>query len=116
VIQGDRGARQLTKVMETLAVVRAQGEIPFDRVLGAEAIVLSRGTTLVAISASPDVAWALAMQQIVRSGIRVVAIVIDGHSFGASQTYDDVISTLADAGAIVRVVRCGESIPQAIER
>lgn len=116
VIPGERGERQMTKILETLSVVRAQGEIPFDRVLSTEVVSLARGTTLVAISASPDVAWALAIQQAVHSGIRVVALVIDAHTFGAAHEYDDVIAALANAGAIVRVVRYGDSLPQAVEQ
>lgn len=115
VIAGERGERQLNKIMETLSVVRAHGAIPFDRVLSTESVALVRGTTLVAISASPDVAWALAIQQTVRSGVRVLAIVIDGHTFGSERSSDDIISALANSGAVVRVVHCGESIPQAIE-
>ncbi|MCS6846218.1 MAG: DUF58 domain-containing protein [Anaerolineae bacterium] len=115
VIPGERGERQLTKIMETLSVVRAHGEIPFDRVLAVESVMLARGTTLIAISSWPDTAWALAVQQIVHNGVRVVAIVIDGQSFGAAQSSDEVIAALANAGAVVRVVRCGSSIPQAIE-
>jgi hypothetical protein len=95
--------------------VRAEGDIPFDRVLLAEIMLLPRGATLVAISASPDTAWALAVQQATRSGLRVVAIVIDGQSFGAAQISEDVVVALAEAGAIVRVIRCGDSLPQAIE-
>jgi len=114
VIPGERGDRQLTKIMETLSVVRAHGQIPFDRVLSGESTLLTRGATLVAISTWPDVAWALAVQQAVRSGIRVVAIVIDGQSFGAAHPCDDVVAALANAGAVVRVVRCGASIPHAV--
>ncbi len=115
VIPGERGERQLTKILETLSVVRAQGEIPFDRVLSAESVMLARGTTLIAISASPDTTWALAVQQIVHNGVRVVAIVLDSRSFGTAASSDDLIAALANAGAIVRIVRCGSSIPQAIE-
>jgi uncharacterized protein (DUF58 family) len=115
VIPGERGERQLTKIMETLSVVRAHGEIPFDRVLSTESVMLARGTTLITISAWPDTTWALAVQQIVHNGVHVVAIVIDGQSFGAAQPSDDVMAALANAGAVVRVVRCGSSIPQAIE-
>jgi uncharacterized protein (DUF58 family) len=115
-IQGERGERQFTKIMETLAVVRAQGDIPFDRVLATESMTMPRGTTLVAISPAPDVNWALAVQQAVRTWLRVVAIVIDGHSFGAPQPSVAVIGALANAGAVVRVVRCGESIAEAIEQ
>jgi uncharacterized protein (DUF58 family) len=115
VIPGERGDRQLTKIMETLSVVRAHGQIPFDRVLSAESVLLTRGTTLVAISAWPDTAWALAVQQALHNGVRVVAIVIDGQSFGAARPCDDLVTALANAGAIVRVVQCGASIVQSIE-
>ncbi|GIV83245.1 MAG: hypothetical protein KatS3mg052_0252 [Candidatus Roseilinea sp.] len=115
VLPGERGERQLTKILETLSVVRAYGEIPFDRVLSLESVMLARGTTLIAISASPDAAWALAVQQIVHNGVHVVAVVLDSRSFGAAESNDEVIAALANAGAIVRTVRCGSSIPQAIE-
>jgi len=97
-------------------VVRVQGEIPFERVLASEAFLLPRGTTLIAVSPSPDPAWAAAVQQAARTGLRVVAVVIDGRSFGASAPSDDVIVALAESGAIVRVVRYGDSITAAIEQ
>ena len=116
VIPGDRGERQHNKVMETLAVVRADGSLPFDRVLKAELAQLPRGSTVVAISPSPDVAWAEAIQQAVRSGLRAVAIVIDAETFGSPIPNTDVIAALAETGAVVRVVKCGEPLAQAIER
>jgi uncharacterized protein (DUF58 family) len=114
-IHGERGERQSTKIMETLAVVRATGEIPFDRVLTEVTMSFSRGVTLIVISPSPDVAWALAVQHLARSGMRVVAIVIDGHTFGREAPSDAVIGALANSGAVVRIVRCGEPIAEAIE-
>ncbi len=116
-VAAERGERQHTKIMETLAVVRAHGEIPFERVLSSEAFLLPRNASLIAISASPDVAWAAAVQQATRSGLRVVAIVIDVQSFGAEGvTCEPVVAALAESGAIVRIVRFGDSIPAAIEQ
>lgn len=116
IVSAERGERQHTKIMETLAVVRAQGEIPFERVLASETFLLPRSTTLIAISASQDAAWAGAVQHAARSGLRVVAIVVDAHTFGSNMPSDEVISALAESGAIVRVVRYGESIAAAIEQ
>ncbi len=115
VIPAERSERQLNKVMEALAVARAVGTIPFDGLLSMEATLLRRGSSLVAISAWPEPSWAIPIQQITHSGVRVVAIVIDGQSFGAAQSSEAVITALANAGAIVRVVRCGQSIPLALE-
>lgn len=112
----DRGDRQLNKIMETLAVVRAEGAIPFDRALRAEGAFFPRGATVVAVSASPDVAWATAVQQLIRSGNRVVALVVDAGSFEGGASTGDIVSALVEAGAVVRLIRKGEPIAGAIER
>jgi uncharacterized protein (DUF58 family) len=116
VVPGDRGERQHNKIMETLAVMRADGTLPFDRMLKTELSQLARGSTVVAISPSADVAWAEAVQQAVRSGLRAVAIVIDAETFGSPNRNTDVIAALAETGAVVRVVKCGEPLAVAIER
>ncbi len=116
VLSSDRGERQLGKIMEMLSVLRADGSVPFERVLRAEGALLPRGSTVIAISASPQVEWALSVQQMVRSGLRVVAVVIDSESFGGAQPIAPLIGALAEAGAVVRVARRGESLTAAIER
>lgn len=114
VIPAERGERQRTKIMETLAVIRAAGEMPFDRVLQNEVLFLPRGSTVVVITASPDVAWVAGVQRAARSGLRMVAIVLDRASFGSDVGSQDVIAALGQSGAVVRVVRCGDSITEAI--
>ena len=114
VIAAERGERQRTKIMETLGVIRAAGELPFDRVLQNEVLYLPRGSTVVAISASPDVAWAAGVQRAARGGLRVVAIVIDRASFGSDLGSTDVLAALGHSGAVARVVRYGDSIAEAI--
>ena len=116
VVACERGERQNSKIMEMLAAVQADGATPFDRVLHAEGALLPRGATIIAISASPDPAWAISVQQRVRSGQRVVAIVIDGATFGGAAPSTPVITGLIDTGAVVRVVKRGDSLSDAIER
>ncbi len=115
VIACERGERQSNKLMEMLAVLQADGVVPFDRVLRAEGAQLPRGATLVAISASHDVAWALAVQQLVRSGQRVVAVVIDTQSFGSPLSSQPLITALTHTSAVVRTVRRGDSLSAAID-
>jgi uncharacterized protein (DUF58 family) len=114
VIGCDRGERQSGKIMETLSVLQADGAVPFARVLLAEGALLSRGATIIAISSSPDVAWVNAVQQVVRGGQRMVAIVIDGRSFGRAEPSAPLIAALTETGAVVRVVRRGDSLSDAI--
>ena len=112
----ERGERQMNKIMEMLSVLRADGGVPFERVLRAEGALLPRGATIVVVSPSLDVSWALSVQQLIRSGLRVVAIVVDASTFGAIEPSAPLIGALAQAGAVVRVVKRGDSLSESVER
>jgi len=113
-LASDRGERQYGKLMEMLSVLRADGDVPFHRVLRAESPSLSRGSTIIAISPSTDLSWTSVAQHMTRAGLRMVAIVIDAQSFGGSQSCAPVVGALTEAGALVRIVRRGESLASAI--
>lgn len=115
-LASDRGERQHNKLMEMLSVLRAEGDVPFHRVLRAESPSLSRGATVIAISPSTDLSWTGVAQHMTRAGLRLVAIVIDAQSFGGTESCAPVVSALAEAGAIVRVVRRGDSLASAIQQ
>lgn len=115
-LASDHGERQYGKLMEMLSVLRAEGDVPFHRVLRAESPSLSRGSTVIAISPSTDSSWTGVAQHMTRAGLRLVAIVIDAQSFGGTESCAPVVGALAEAGAIVRVVRRGDSLASAIQQ
>jgi uncharacterized protein (DUF58 family) len=105
VIQADRGERQLTKVLETLAVLRARGEFPLHEVLTAEAMSLPRGTTLVIVSSSVDMRWAVVARHLDRSGLQVVSVLVDPQSFGGLPGIGAVAAQFTMAAIPVYVIR-----------
>jgi uncharacterized protein (DUF58 family) len=116
VLAAERGERQFTKIMETLSVVKADGVLPFGKVLATETLTLSRGITVVAISPSLNTEWAAAIQGMARGGLRVIAILVDAGTFDpAAGSSADIIAALSESGAILRIVRCGEPINAALE-
>lgn len=110
VIQADRGERQLGKILETLAVLKAEGEMPFGEVVELEGRRLLRGTTVVAISPSSGKQWVDAALLLERNGIRVVNILIDAASFGGAQSSLRLHKRLRATGAPTAVLRCGDSL------
>ena len=50
VAQADRGQRQLMKLLETLAVIQAHGNLPIAQIVSAEGERLARGTTIIVIT------------------------------------------------------------------
>jgi len=114
VIQSERGSRQLTKIMETLAVIQARGRIPLAQVLVAEGSRLRQNVSVIAISASTDPVWVGALRGLRRRGVHGMAVVIDGRSFGADEDSGAVVGTLADNGIPCYVVRKGDSLSRAL--
>jgi uncharacterized protein (DUF58 family) len=119
-INAERGERQLNKMLETLAVIRADGLLPFGSVLASETVSLPRGITVVAVSASLNTEWAAAIQGLTRGGLRVVAVFIDASSFpdappGAAEDSASVQAALANSGALLRVVRYGDAIAETLQ-
>ena len=114
VLQADRGERQLEKILETLAVLRAQGAVPFEELLYRESPVLPRGTTLVLISPSPVPRWAQVARHIKRSGVHVTTVLLDAKSFGGPPGVEDVVGELAASGIPVSLVRNGDRLEEAL--
>ncbi len=94
-IQVDRGGRQLTKILETLAVVRAEGTVPLDHLLTLESDQLVRGATVIVITPSTREDWVAAAHRLVRRGVRVIAVLLDGRSFGGRPGIEQTAMQLA---------------------
>lgn len=84
VVPADRGERQLNKLSEVLAVLRARGRLRFDQVLTIEGQALARGTTVALVTPSSDMRWAAAAQMLQRRGLRVVAVCVEAADFGGA--------------------------------
>ena len=110
VIQADRGERQLNRILETLAVLRAKGQMPLPDMLNSEAHLFARGTTVIAVTPTPDEKWAIAARQLARRGLRVVSVLIDGESFGGQRSSAPVVNLLAAGGMISYMISEGDNI------
>jgi uncharacterized protein (DUF58 family) len=114
VLQPDRGHRQLTKILETLAMTRALGEIPLTQVLLSEGERLGRGVTLVVITPSLDPTWVAATRDLARRGVRLVAIVVDPESFGGAGDAADILAELQASRVPAYLVHNGDDLPTAL--
>ncbi len=108
VLQADRGERQLTKVLETLAALHTQGRFAVQEVLSAEIMGLPRGTTLVIVSSSADTRWPIVARHLDRSGLNVVAVLIDPQTFGGPPGIGTVAAHFAASGIPYYMIRKGD--------
>jgi uncharacterized protein (DUF58 family) len=110
ITQPDRGERQLNRILETLSVLRAEGQVAIDDVIDAEIHQFARGTTIIVITATTDESWVVAARQLARRGMRVVTILIEPQSFGGRLSNAALSSVLQASNIVTYVIRCGEDV------
>jgi uncharacterized protein (DUF58 family) len=98
VLPADRGDRQLLKMLEALAVARADGTEPFAEVLAAEGLRCGRNAVILAITPSTDESWVNGLRELKLRGIGAAAITLEAATFGQPKPGDPA-ATSADPGA-----------------
>jgi uncharacterized protein (DUF58 family) len=114
IIQPDRGERQINRILETLAVLRAEGQVAIEDVLDAESQIFPRGTTVIVVSPSTNEAFATTMRQLVRRGLRAVPIVVDPESFGGLHSAAPLAEMMQASNMITYTVRCGDNLARVL--
>lgn len=114
VIPTDRGARQLMKILESLAVLRAEGQQPLPELLVAEAGRFGRHSTLIVITASTDETIARALMGLVARGVKVVCIIVEPSTFGANESALLLVSGLAAIAVPTYLIKRGEDIARSL--
>lgn len=114
VMQPGRGQPQLQKILESLAVIEADGNYPVDEVAKIEVPRIPRSTTVFLISPSADaeVVEAAAAIRALRRNPHL--ILIDPRSFGARDGNAALAEDAARRGLRTTLVRYGESLPAAL--
>ena len=116
VIPADRGERQLTKILETLAVIRAEGRIPLAEIMAAEGAHLRRNTTAVIVTSTDQDYWIAAARDLGQRGVKVIAVLIDCRSFGNPRSNMKLVAELSVSGIPTYLVREGDDLAQALAR
>jgi uncharacterized protein (DUF58 family) len=116
VIPADRGERQLTKILETLAVIRAEGRIPLAEIVAAEGAHLSRNTTAVIVTSSVQRFWIAAARDLGQRGINVIAVLMESRSFGGKQGNQQLVGELTASGISTYLVHERDDLAVALAR
>ena len=110
------GGGQFDQAMEFLAMSRAEGSVPIETALTREEMLWGPHSTLIIVTSSPRAEWAFAVRQLMRRRVKVVAILIDGQSFGTHFDTLRVVPDLIGEGVPTYVVRKDDDIAVALSR
>jgi uncharacterized protein (DUF58 family) len=116
VIPAERESRQLFKILEALAVLRAHGAQPLAEVLAAESVRFGRNCTLVIITPSLDERWAVSLQHLLYRGARAVVVLVEPQSFGGWRDSLAVQARLAELRVPTYVYAQGQSLAEALRQ
>lgn len=106
----ERGHRQLTRILETLAVARSLSERSLREALSLESSFFARGSTVVIITSSQDPAWVQEAQLLTRRGIRTMCLYIDPSSFAGGKKNEELLGMLNLARIPTIVIRKGDDL------
>lgn len=114
--QPERGRRQLTHILETLAVARSTKTYTLAQMLVLEAQSFSRGTTLIIVTSSADNTWITEAMLLSKRGIKVLCVLIDASTFGYAPSGEEMAAYLRLVKIPTLVVRRGDDIADALAR
>jgi uncharacterized protein (DUF58 family) len=114
VLPSDRGGRQLSKILEALALVRPEGAIPLSGLIEAQARHLPRGSTVVVVTPSAADEVISTTDILLRRGLRPVGVLLNAATFGGYFSSEKLASSLCTMGIPVCEIAKGDDISHAL--
>lgn len=114
ILPPDRGGRQLGKILEALALLRAQGDLPISALATAQAQHLPRGSTVILITPSIRERVALTVDLLLQRGLRPVVVLLDAASFGGPPGTEALATAIMILGVPVCQVTNGTDLGTAL--
>ncbi|NUM49396.1 MAG: DUF58 domain-containing protein [Anaerolineales bacterium] len=114
VLPPDRGGRQLNKMLESLAVFRAEGKLPLSGLLEAQARHITRGSTVILITPTVREQFAFTLEFLNRRGLRPIVVLLDAETFGGAPGSTKLAHMVKAMGVPVRRVENGKDIREGL--
>ncbi|HUS82544.1 MAG TPA: DUF58 domain-containing protein [Dehalococcoidia bacterium] len=113
-VQPERGIGQYIRILESLAVMRASGDVSLAQLLSEEGKRFGRHSTVVVITPSTQEDWVLGLQVAAERGAKLAAVLIEPNTFGGGRDSLVVFGALTAAGIHTSVVKRSGDIGTAL--
>jgi uncharacterized protein (DUF58 family) len=104
-IPPDRGGRQLGKILEALALTRAEGKLPLRALIETQVKHMVRGSTVVLITPSCSSEVALTVDFLLQRGLKPILVILDASTFGGAQEIGQLADSILMLGVPHRVIK-----------
>ena len=113
-LPADTSETQFERIMEHLAMSKAEGTVSLAEALSREEQLWGTHSSIIVLTSSHREDWTVAVRELVRRRLRIAVVLIDGQSFGGLFETMAVTPALYDAGIAPFVVRSGDDIRVAL--
>jgi len=113
-IQMERAGGQLYRILESLAVIKAQGVAPLSELMLNESVRFGRNTSLVIITPSTEMTWVATVQRLTQRGVKACVILVEPSTFGGGDNSLSVVGSLISSGIPTYLVKRGEALETAL--
>jgi uncharacterized protein (DUF58 family) len=103
-ISPDRGGRQLGKILEALALTRAEGSLPLRALIETQVKHMVRGSTVVLITPSTSREVALVVDYLLQRGLKPIVVIINSSTFGGAEGADQLVVSIKLLGVPYRLI------------
>lgn len=114
VIQPERGQHQQLRILETLAVVRADGSRSLAESIIEEARRFTGPSAIVVVTASTEPDWVGVLAEVAGRSARAGVVLIEPDSFGPAPSVERVTDALGGVAIRSHMVTCGDQIGDAL--
>jgi uncharacterized protein (DUF58 family) len=110
VVSGERGERQINKIMETLAFLQPEGRMPLLGLVSMQAKLLPLGTGVILITPSTSPDLFLAVEDLQRRNLRPVVVLIKSETFGGQGETEKMAAGLFSRNIPVCQIGLGDDL------
>ena len=114
VLPPEKGERQFSKIIESLALLQPLGKILFPAVTAAQTQVINRGSTVVLITSAVNTGTLSAAANAAQRNLNPVVVLISGQSFGGPEDDPSVQAVLRQQKIPTVMVRKGDPLRETL--
>jgi uncharacterized protein (DUF58 family) len=114
VVQAERGERQVGKIMETLAFLQAEGDLPLLGLVAMQAKLLPIGSGVILVTTSLQSDLLLAIENLQRWSLRPVVVLLKSETFGGAEGDASIVEALLNRNIPLCQIACGDDLASAL--
>jgi len=115
ILPADKGERQLSKILETLAFINPSGRFPISGLIESHVKFIQRGSTVVIVTPSAHQSLIKAVSTLLRYHMSPLVILLSGDSFGGLENNHYLYSSLMALNVPTIRIKYGESVEEKLQ-